>query len=71
GDEDSSASDAIDENLAYTQIAMATLDAVRVDPSQPEVLEKKGRAMLMAGFGTASPPMAAGAMLLLFKFTMA
>ncbi|MCD0256630.1 Type IV secretion system protein virB6, partial [Xanthomonas melonis] len=34
GDEDSSASDAIDENLAYTQIAMATLDAVRVDPSQ-------------------------------------
>ncbi|SUZ30017.1 VirB6 protein [Xanthomonas euroxanthea] len=27
--------------------------------------------MLMAGFGTASPPMAAGAMLLLFKFTMA
>ncbi|MCD0264947.1 type IV secretion system protein, partial [Xanthomonas melonis] len=37
----------------------------------PEVLEKKGRAMLMAGFGTASPPMAAGAMLLLFKFTMA
>ncbi|MBB4591607.1 type IV secretion system protein [Xanthomonas cannabis] len=70
GDE-GTAADAIDENLAYTQVAMATLDAVRVDPSQPEVLEKKGRAMLMAGFGTASPPMAAGAMLLLFKFTMA
>ncbi|MFW9447008.1 type IV secretion system protein [Xanthomonas euvesicatoria pv. euvesicatoria] len=70
GDE-GTAADAIDENLAYTQVAMATLDAVRVDPAQPEVLEKKGRAMLMAGFGTASPPMAAGAMLLLFKFTMA
>ncbi|APO95058.1 type IV secretion system protein [Xanthomonas vesicatoria] len=69
--DDGTAADAIDENLAYTQIAMATLDAVRVDPSQPEVLEKKGRAMLMAGFGTASPPMAAGTMLLLFKFTMA
>ncbi|MCC5084512.1 type IV secretion system protein [Xanthomonas campestris] len=69
--DDGTAADAIDENLAYTQVAMATLDAVRVDPAQPEVLEKKGRAMLMAGFGTASPPMAAGAMLLLFKFTMA
>ncbi|MCC5084502.1 type IV secretion system protein [Xanthomonas campestris] len=65
------AADAIDENLAYTQIALATLDAVRVEPSEPEMLEKKGRAVMLAGFGTASPPMAAGAMLLLFKFTMA
>ncbi|MEB2186193.1 type IV secretion system protein [Xanthomonas campestris pv. campestris] len=65
------AADAIDENLAYTQIALATLDAVRVEPSEPEMLEKKGRAVRLAGFGTASPPMAAGAMLLLFKFTMA
>ena len=38
GDE-GTAADAIDENLAYTQVAMATLDAVRVDPAQPEVLE--------------------------------
>ncbi|MBV6849380.1 type IV secretion system protein [Xanthomonas euvesicatoria] len=68
---ESTAADAIDENLAYTQIALATLDAVRVESTEPEMLEKKGRAMLMAGFGTASPPMAAGAMLLLFKFTMA
>ncbi|KGR60242.1 Type IV secretion system protein virB6, partial [Xanthomonas vasicola] len=65
------ASDAIDENLAYTQVALTALDAVRVDPTDPEALEKKGRAVLMAGLGTASPPMAAGAMLLLFKFTMA
>ncbi|WP_024419894.1 type IV secretion system protein [Pseudomonas avellanae] len=71
GDEDSTASDAIDENLAYTQIALTALDAVRVDATDPEAIEKKGRAVLMAGFGTASPPMAAGAMLLLFKFTMA
>ncbi|MFC3278234.1 type IV secretion system protein [Xanthomonas fragariae] len=71
GDEDSTASDAIDENLAYTQVALTALDAVRVDATDPEALEKKGRAVLMAGFGTASPPMAAGAMLLLFKFTMA
>ncbi|MFB9037033.1 type IV secretion system protein [Xanthomonas arboricola] len=71
GDKDSTASDAIDQNLAYTQVALTALDAVRVDPTDPEAIEKKGRAVLMAGFGTASPPMAAGAMLLLFKFTMA
>lgn len=71
GDKDSTASDAIDENLAYTQVALTALDAVRVDPNEPEVLEKKSRAVMLAGFGTASPPMAAGAMLLLFKFTMA
>ncbi|MGV7164265.1 type IV secretion system protein [Xanthomonas citri] len=71
GDEDSTASDAIDENLAYTQVALTALDAVRVAPTDLEALEKKSRAVLMAGFGTASPPMAAGAMLLLFKFTMA
>ncbi|WDL53542.1 type IV secretion system protein [Xanthomonas campestris] len=71
GDKYSTASDAIDENLAYTQVALTALDAVRVDATDPEAIEKKGRAVLMAGFGTASPPMAAGAMLLLFKFTMA
>ncbi|XUP37848.1 type IV secretion system protein (plasmid) [Xanthomonas axonopodis pv. vasculorum] len=65
------AADAIDQNLAYTQVALSALDAVRVDPTEPEVLEKKSRAVMLAGFGTASPPMASGAMLLLFKFTMA
>ncbi|WP_040279440.1 type IV secretion system protein, partial [Xanthomonas citri] len=65
GDEDSTASDAIDQNLAYTQVALTALDAVRVDPTDPEAIEKKGRAVLMAGFGTASPPMAAGGVLLL------
>ncbi|MCC4615272.1 type IV secretion system protein [Xanthomonas campestris pv. asclepiadis] len=71
GEEGTTAADAIDENLAYTQLALTALDAVRVEPNEPEVLEKKSRAIFMASFGTASPPMAAGAMLLLFKFTMA
>ncbi|KLD77914.1 type IV secretion system protein [Xanthomonas hyacinthi] len=71
GEKDSTSADAIDQNLAYTQVALTALDAVRVVPTDPETLEKKGRAIFMAGFGTASPPMAAGAMLLLFKFTMA
>ncbi|WP_313138916.1 type IV secretion system protein [Stenotrophomonas sp.] len=65
------AADAIDENLMYTQLALSALDAIHVDESDPELIEKKGRAMQLASFGTASPPMAAGAMLLLFKFTMA
>ncbi|WP_386263481.1 type IV secretion system protein, partial [Xanthomonas translucens] len=70
GEEESSA-EAIDKNLAYTQVALTALDAVRVVHDDPEALEKKGRAIIMAGFGTAGPPMVAGAMLLLFKFTMA
>ncbi len=70
GEQESSA-EAIDQNLAYTQIALTALDAVRVVPNDPEALEKKGRAIFMAGVGTAGPPMVAGAMLLLFKFTMA
>ncbi|KGU50673.1 Type IV secretion system protein virB6 [Xanthomonas phaseoli pv. phaseoli] len=69
--EQGSSADAIDENLAYTQIALTALDAVRVVPTDPEALEKKGRAIFMAGLGTAGPPMVAGALLLLFKFTMA
>lgn len=69
--EQGSSADAIDENLAYTQIALTALDAVNIVPNDPEALEKKGRAIFMAGFGTAGPPMVAGAMLLLFKFTMA
>ncbi|QKD86443.1 type IV secretion system protein [Xanthomonas axonopodis pv. vasculorum] len=71
GEEGTSSTDAIDKNLAYSQVALSALDAVRVMPNDPEALEKKGRAILLAGFGTASPPMAAGAMLLLFKFTLA
>ncbi|WP_167702312.1 type IV secretion system protein, partial [Xanthomonas axonopodis] len=50
------AADAIDQNLAYIQVALSALDAVRVDPTEPEVLEKKSRAVMLAGFGTASPP---------------
>ncbi|MBB4709625.1 type IV secretion system protein VirB6 [Xanthomonas arboricola] len=44
---------------------------MNIDSDDPEALQKKSNAMLLAGFGTASPAMAAGSMLLLFKFTMA
>ncbi|MCS3810060.1 type IV secretion system protein VirB6 [Xanthomonas arboricola] len=69
--EDTTSADAIDQNLALTQLALAAVDVVRIDPDDPESLEQKRSAMLVAGVGASSPAMAAGAMLLLFKFTMA
>src|ERR1700754_1967661 len=63
GNENETTSSAIDENLAYTQLALASIDSVKVLSSDPEMLEKKARTSFVATFGTASPPMAAGAML--------
>ena len=61
----------IDSNMAETQVALAAIDAVQVPPGDTESAEAKAHAMLIAGFGTSSPPMAAGAMLLLYQFAMA
>lgn len=61
----------IDQNLAYTQVALSTIDAVQVVPGDTEMQTSKARSELIATFGTASPPMAAGAMLLLYQFTIA
>ncbi len=65
------AAQTIDENLAWTQLALASIDAVQIEPGNADLASAKSRALLMAGFGTASPPMAAGAMLLLYQFTLA
>ena len=54
----------IDQNMAETQLALAAIDAVQVPPSDTETAEAKAHAMFFAGFGTSSPPMAAGAVLL-------
>ncbi|TCV97640.1 type IV secretion system protein VirB6 [Luteibacter rhizovicinus] len=64
-------SKAIDQNLAYTQVALAAIDAVQIPQGDDENRVQKAHAMLFAGFGTASPPMAAGVMLLLYQFTLA
>ena len=68
---DRSSADAIDENLAYMQVALSAIDAVQIVDGDQQMYDEKARAMLFAGFGTASPPMTAGAMLLLYKFTLA
>ncbi|MDR6935019.1 type IV secretion system protein [Luteibacter sp. 3190] len=61
----------IDRNLAYTQIALALLNKVQVMPGDDEMQTAKERSTLIATFGTASPPMVAGAMLLIYHFAMA
>ena len=61
----------IDRNMAATQLTLAAIDAVQVPPGDTENAEAKAHASLLAGFGAASPPMAAGAMLLLYQFTIA
>jgi type IV secretion system protein VirB6 len=68
---DQTAAELIDQNLAYTQIAMSAIDAVQLVQGDEEGRDAKARALMFAGFGSASPPMAAGAMLLLYQFTIA
>jgi type IV secretion system protein VirB6 len=69
--DDTTLAQAIDNNLAYTQLAMAAIDTVQVPPGDAESASSKARAQAFAAFGTASPPMAAAAMLLLYEITLA
>ncbi|RDZ29725.1 type VI secretion protein [Lysobacter silvisoli] len=71
GDGSETSAEAIDENLAYMQVALSAIDAVQIVDGDQQMYDEKMRALLFAGFGTASPPMTAGAMLLLYKFTLA
>lgn len=64
-------SSAIDRNLAYTALALSAIDSVTVLETDQEMIDKKNRTAALATFGTASPPMVAGAMLLLYQFAMA
>lgn len=66
-----SAAHHIDKTLALTQLAMGAIDAVHTVPGDGEMADAKVRASMMASFGVAGPPMVAGAMLLLYQFTIA
>ena len=68
--EDSLAS-AIDKNMAATQLSLAAIDTVQIPPGDTESASSKARAQAFATFGTASPAMAAAAMLLLYEITLA
>lgn len=69
--DNSTAAQTIDDNLAWAQLALAAVDTVQVVPDDTETIDRKNHALLFAGLGTASPPMAAAAMLLLYKFALA
>lgn len=69
--DDSTLAQTIDQNLTYTQLAMSAIDTVQVPPGDTESAASKARAQAFATFGTASPPMAAAAMLLLYEVTLA
>ncbi len=68
---DTSPAETIDSNLAWTQLAMAAIDTVQTAPDDQQSIGEKSRAQMLATFGTASPPMAAGSMLLLYQFALA
>ncbi len=61
----------IDQNLAYTVAAEAAIDAIQTAPGDDASVAAKSRAADFAIFGTASPPMAAGAMMLMFNLALA
>ena len=69
---DATASESIDQNLAYTQAALMAIDsAAQVPNTDVTGAMERSRALSFATFGTASPPMAAAAMLLLYQFAIA
>jgi type IV secretion system protein VirB6 len=69
---DQTASDSIDQNLAYTQAALIAIEtAAQAPPTDAHAAMAEARALSFATFGTASPPMAAAAMLLLYQFALA
>lgn len=69
--DDSALTSSIDGNLAYTQLAMSAIDAVHVPPNDVVNAQSLARTELIATFGTAGPAVVAGAMLLLYRVTMA
>lgn len=71
GNTNETTADTIDKNLAYTQIALSTINQVQIVPGDAEMQSARDRSSWIATFGTASPPMTAGAMLLLYQFAMA
>lgn len=70
GEEGETPKEMIDENLAYMQIAMSSIDAIQV-LEDDEMKDRKTQALIMAGAGTAGPAMTGAAMLLMYEVAMA
>ena len=71
GNEDETMAHSIDKSLAIVQIATTAIDGVQLLQPDPELLEEKRNAKTWATVGSAAPAIAAGTMLLLWKFIIA
>ena len=70
GEPGSTAEDLIDDNLAWMQLGLSSIDALQI-VSDPTLHAEKARAMWMIGVGTAGPAMVGGAMLLMYEVALA
>jgi len=64
------AEEQIDKSLAWMQVALSRIDAIKV-LDDPGLQQDKTRAMLFIGRGTGGPTVTAGSMLLLYQVAMA
>ncbi len=67
--ENESPSEGIDENLAYMQLALSSIDVLQTG-GDPAVEDAKTRSAWLAAIGTAGPAVIGGAMLLINKIAM-
>jgi type IV secretion system protein VirB6 len=68
--ENTTPEDKIDENLAWMQVALSSIDALDV-MSDPTLDNQKSRAMWFAGVGAGGPAIVGGTLLLLYEVAMA
>ena len=68
--ENTTPEDKIDENLAWMQVALSSIDALDV-MSDPTLDNQKSRAMWFAGVGAGGPAIVGGTLLLLYQVAMA
>lgn len=70
GEEGAEVKDMIDENLAWMQVGLSSIDVLQI-VDDPNLHADKNQSMWMIGVGTAGPAMVGGAMLLLYEIAMA
>lgn len=70
GEDDANPKDMIDKNLAYMQLGLSSIDALKIE-DDPNLWQEKNRDMWMIGVGTAGPAMVGGAMLLMYEVAWA
>lgn len=70
GEPDTTAEDLIDDNLAWMQLGLSSIDALQI-VDDPNLFSEKNSAKWMVGIGTAGPAMVGGAMLLMYEVALA